>query len=226
MKPIFQVALHFCLTLPFYLMAMHAVFLILKKQSEADNFFSLHSKTDEKSLIRRFLLLSQMNGRDYSAEMMEVKNMYSDQRLDEREIERLDNIVKERYFDNSYALKTTWKRSDTSLRWISFAIVFSIAIAVCIGFGARMFADTKNQEIDYSDLNIFNGFYFLPIGLILGALLQGIYGAFLLMISMFFPSRGSVTRARVCMDRFWGGIACLVGNVAYSAAPKRMKEEE
>jgi hypothetical protein len=207
-------------------MAMHALFLILKKQSETDNFFSLHSKTDEKSLIRRFLLLSQMNGRDYSAEMLEVKNMFSDHKLDEREIERLDSIVVERYFDNSYALKTTWKRSDASLRWISFAIVLSIATALCIGFGARMFAVRDHIEIDYNDLAIFNGFFFLPLGILLGILLQGVYSAFLLVISMFIPSRGSVTRARVCMDRFWGGIGLLVGNGVDMVTPKKMKEEE
>jgi hypothetical protein len=63
-------------------MAMHALFLLIKKQSEADNFFSFHSKTDEPSTIRRFLILSRMNGRDYSAEMMEVKKMFANQTLD------------------------------------------------------------------------------------------------------------------------------------------------
>ncbi len=206
-------------------MAMYTLFLLIKPQSEADQFFSFHSKTDEPSTIRRFLILSRMNGRDYSAEMMEVKKMFSDKRLDEKELDRLDNMVKERYFDNSYSLKVIWKRIDTSLKWTSTVVVFSIAFAVCIGFGARMFAETPNHEIDYSDPAIFNGFFFFPIGIILGSLLQGVYGAFLLVVSMFFPSRGSVTRARVCMDRFWSCIASIVGGAVFRASPRSMMEE-
>lgn len=206
-------------------MGMYTLFLLFKPQNEADQFFSFHAKTDEPSTIRRFLILSRMNGRDYSAEMMEVKKMFADKRLDEKELDRLDNLVKERYFDNSYSLRVVWKRIDSSLKWTSFVVVFSVATAVCIGFGARMFAEAPNHEIDYSDPAIFNGFFFLPIGIILGSLLQGIYGAFLLVVSMFFPGRGSVTRARVCMDRFWSCIASIVGGVAFKASPSSMREE-
>jgi hypothetical protein len=88
-----------------------------------------------------------------------------------------------------------------------------------------MFAEAPNHEIDYSDPAIFNGFFFFPIGLILGALLQGVYGAFLLVLSMFFPGRGSVTRARVCMDRFWSSIASIIGNIVFRASPSSMEKE-
>lgn len=206
-------------------MAMHVLFLFLKKQSAVDNFFSLHSKTDEKSLIKRFLLLSQMNCKDYSAEMMVVKNMFKDGRLDDRELERLDSLVKERYFDDSYSLRITWKRTDTSLRWISSVIVLSIMCAVCIALGAELFAKGAGEKINYNDPAILNGFYLFPIGLVLGILLHAFYGAFLLLISMFFPAKGSVNRARVCLDRFWAGIAYLFTSAFDKVSPSNMKEE-
>lgn len=177
--------------------------MFVKKQSAEDKFFAFGRKATEESMIQRFFLLSKMNGKDYSAEMLRVKSYYADKHLSESEQEKLDDMITSRFFDDSYDFKVIWHRTDPLLRLLSILLVVCIALLFTFGMGANLFENEFEKKEGLVEAYLVMGIIFFPIGVLLGAIFQGLYNMLLSFLYMFFPSIGSISRTTITLDRFW-----------------------
>ncbi|MDG1260961.1 MAG: hypothetical protein P8H59_04275 [Flavobacteriales bacterium] len=199
--------------------------MFVKKQSAEDKFFSFGRKATEESMIQRFFLLSKMNGKDYSAEMMRVKSYYADNYLSDAEAERLDNMIVSRFFDDSYKLKVVWKRTDPLLRVLSIALVLCIACLFTLGVGGNVFEESFKKSEGLIGAFLIMGFILFPIGLLLGGIFQGFYNMLLSFLYILFPSVGSLSRTTITLDRFWQTVIMVIFGAIKKPVDRLIKDE-
>jgi hypothetical protein len=174
---------------------VYGCFMVIKRPVIDDKFFHLAKRLEEQAIIERIIMLGEMNSKDYSKEIVQVKKYFQDGRITWGEAEAIEKIITNTYFNGFERRWIAFKKADPSLKFFFiFCIAYSFFIInwiVYFGTNTPKIGDNE-RLITYA---IANGTLILPyIGTLI---LTGGLSTFLSFLDMVLDNKGGVTRAAI-----------------------------
>jgi hypothetical protein len=71
--------------IPLSVIVVYVIYVLVKPQSENDEFFFLHEDLSQQALIRRIEILEHFHHKDFSKEREPIRRYFLEDRLSEKE---------------------------------------------------------------------------------------------------------------------------------------------
>ncbi|MBK9190200.1 MAG: hypothetical protein IPM77_01190 [Crocinitomicaceae bacterium] len=186
------------LWVPLFIIAGYAIFILVKKQSEEDEFFYLHKNLSQEALIRRVDILAKIHNRDYSKEKEKINRYFLDGKLSEKELEYLEDIITRTYFDYFRKGGTSFAwRASGKFTFISLFLSGIMSVAVVISY-------VMDRSPGFSDFmtGLLASVILFPFTYIMVLFSLGLLSFLLSILRFVFPVKGSLLRATVFSEEF------------------------
>ena len=184
---------------PLFLMLGYIVYLLVKPKTRVDQFFELSRELTMDELLKRIEILEELNGAHYPGAKKNVRAFYADQKLSQRELDRLEDIITNKYFD------------DYKKRWISFqkadfVLKIILVLTILAGFYVFSFVVMSLNIVENKGLSIATGILIgiimFPISFMCALIYLGVQTMVLTIVRFAFPSHGALFQANVIVEEF------------------------
>ncbi len=187
------------LWVPLFIIAGYAIFILVKKQSEEDEFFYLHKNLSQEALIRRVDILAKIHNRDYSKEKEKINRYFLDGKLSEKELEYLEDIITRTYFDYFRKRWNVFLRGGLPEKFTFISLFLSgiMSVAVVISY-------VMDRSPGFSDFmtGLLASVILFPFTYIMVLFSLGLLSFLLSILRFVFPVKGSLLRATVFSEEF------------------------
>ncbi len=187
------------LLFPPSVIVVYSIYVLVKPQSETDEFFFLHKDLSQQALIRRVEILEHFHHKDFSKEKEKISRYFLDSKLSEKELEYLEDIITRTYFDGFIKRWSVFRRADSVEKLVFLTLILSGIITVAIGAAYGM-----NKNPDFTDvlIGIIPAIILVPVTLISILMILGILSFMLSILRFTFPRKGSLLKATIFSEEF------------------------
>lgn len=180
-----------------FLIFLYIIYLIIKQDSEIESCFVTNKQINFQDCINLISTFEKLNNKDYSKVKKNITFYFSDNILTEAELNRIDDLIIDSYYDNYSKKFVAFRKADFFSKLINFTVLLASVIYFNLIFTSFNEYDSNLSLIIWqSVLTIL--LFIIPLVFYLTQV--GVISLFLMMISVFFPNKGSIRLARVTFD--------------------------
>ncbi len=187
------------LLIPLAILLAQILYSLFKQDNRDDRFFRFHKRLKKDELLEGIRYLEQLNQADYSRPKQKVEKYFADNRLSDKELEYLEEMMINTYFGG---FTNRW----TSFRKSPFLLIVFFAAAILNGFIAFPYilylVNSDPMKGVYADIGtcILISILLFPVPLILGFLYIGFSSVFLQIATFVVPGKGAPKRASITLE--------------------------
>lgn len=185
--------------IPLSVIVVYAIYVLVKPQSETDEFFYLHKNLSQEALIRRIEILGNVHRKDFSKETEKIKRYFLDGILSEKELEYLEDLITRTYFDGFQKRWSVFRRAELVEKSVFVFLFCSGILTTAIGTAYAM-----DRTPDFSDVvnGLLPALLLVPLPYIAILMILGILSFILSILRFTFPRKGSLLKATIFSEEF------------------------
>jgi hypothetical protein len=187
------------LYIPFSVIILYVIYVLLKPQSEADEFFHLHKNLSQQALIRRIELLGHFHKKDFSKEKETINRYFLDGNLSDKELENLENLITRAYFDGFHKRWSVFLRADWAEKGVFLASLCSAIMTVAV---VMSYAQHKSPDLSDFMYGLLLAVILFPFTYAMVLIILGLLSFVLSIFRFIFPVRGSLLKATIFSEEF------------------------